>query len=121
LFEIGDTFWNNEVPGIPTHPWVVLSRATSAGKIVIANFSTMPPPGGSVLSVSPSELRSLNRPSHLRTDKALLASLENLQEAQKIGAIRLSQQMPPAITEKCIAALLASKMVSGDIKKALGR
>ncbi len=121
MFEPGATFFNAEAGGVPRHLWIVLSKANGAGQLVIANFSSTPPAGGSVLTISRNEHRALSKPSHLRPDHATLANLDKLQEALTKGLIQGSAAMPAAITEKCKASLLASKVVSKEIKDALGR
>jgi hypothetical protein len=119
LFDVGNTFYNQEAPGVPRHLWVVLSGPDGFGQVVIANFSTTPPAGGRMVTISHSEHKSLSQPSHLRPDHANVASLEKLQAALAKCLIQSSQQMPVAVVERCQAALLESPVVSQNVKRAL--
>ena len=111
---IGTCFFtpNNPGIGVPRHLWIVLGGpGQETGRIVIANFSTIPCPEGDNCIVNQGEHEKISHKSYVRFDRVQLPLAVKIQKLIDTNQCQETTEASTELLEKIQEALKNSKHV----------
>jgi hypothetical protein len=117
----GDCFFNKAAPGVPSHPWVIISdSAQNPTDVVIVNLTDADKYFDQTCILDVADFPGwITKRSAVAFQKANVTSIAALGQAEKAGLIFNKSHMPAAALNKIIAALPAADELKNNCKMLL--
>ena len=104
---------------VKDHLWIVLSRPTRDGQVVIANISSVPCPSGEVCTLEPGEHPFVEHTSYVRLLEARPVPAAVIDQFVGDGTARRQPDLGPTVLRRLQHAVAASEAVRMDAVKIL--
>jgi hypothetical protein len=121
VLHVGQTFFNEPGPDVPRHLWIVLSDPAAAPQVALVNVSSVPADlcTHDPTTIEAREIPAVNYRSYVRCDKARLAVVNQLDQAERKGLIQPSQPASAAVLERARRAVGECSFVPNELKDLL--